>query len=182
MRIGVDTGGTFTDFVFYDNETIKTLKLPSTPKNPVSSILSGLKPFLEKKFTMIYGTTIATNSFLQKKMAKTAFLCTKGFKHILHIGRQTRINLFSLHVEKPPSMVPISLCYGIDERTSNKGIIRKKPDRSEIIKLCEELKSKRVQSISIVFLHSYKNPQNEKVVSKIFKKFYFVVKIFFFIL
>ena len=175
MKIGVDTGGTFTDFVFFDNNTIQTLKVPSSPKNPVSSILSGLKSHPKKKFTMIYGTTIATNAFLQKKMAKTAFLCTKGFRHILHIGRQNRVNLFSLQVKKPPEIIPVSLCYGIDERTLKNGEIQKRPTESDIVKLCEKLKRKNVQSVGIVFIHSYKNPQNERVVAKIFRNYGFSV-------
>ena len=170
MKIGIDTGGTFTDFVFFDKNRIKTFKLPSTPKNPVSSILQGLGPYLKEDFLMVYGTTIGTNSFLQKKMAKTAFFCTKGFKHTLHIGRQNRVNLFSLDVEKPPEIVPVSLCFGIDERTLKSGNIKKKPERSEITELCEELKRKKVESVSVVFLHSYINPENEKAVAEQLRK------------
>lgn len=174
-RIGVDTGGTFTDFVFFRGDTIETLKLPSTPKNPESSVLQGVEPFIKDKIIMIYGTTIATNSLLQKKMAKSAFLCTKGFEHILHIGRQNRINLFSLNVKKPSSIVPLSLCYGIDERTSKDGIVKKRPKKSDIIELCKQLKSKKVKSVGVVFLHSYKNPKNEKFITNILRNFGFYV-------
>ena len=94
IKIGVDTGGTFTDFIFFDGEKIEILKIPSTPQMPHLSILEGLKAFLQKDFFLIHGTTVATNAFLQKKMAKTAFVSTRGFEQILNIGRQNRINLF----------------------------------------------------------------------------------------
>jgi N-methylhydantoinase A len=175
IRIGIDTGGTFTDFVFLDGETILTLKLPSTPGNPALSILEGLSPYMGEDFELVHGTTVSTNAFLQKKMAKCAFLCTKGFEHILYIGRQNRTGLFSLKVEKPSPIVPLSLCFGINERTLKDGIITKEPTREEITRIGEELKKRNVQSVGIVFLHSYKNPQNEKFVAKILRDFGFYV-------
>jgi N-methylhydantoinase A len=175
IRIGIDTGGTFTDFVFLDGETILTLKLPSTPGNPALSILEGLSPYMGEDFELVHGTTVSTNAFLQKKMAKCAFLCTKGFEHILYIGRQNRTGLFSLKVEKPSPIVPLSLCFGINERTLKDGTITKEPGREEITRIGEELKKRNVQSIGIVFLHSYKNPQNEKFAAKILRDFDFYV-------
>ena len=175
IRIGIDTGGTFTDFVFLDGETILTLKLPSTPGNPALSILEGLSPYMGEDFELVHGTTVSTNAFLQKKMAKCAFLCTKGFEHILYIGRQNRTGLFSLKVEKPSPIVPLSLCFGINERTLKDGTITKEPTREEITKIGEELKKRTVQSVGIVFLHSYKNPQNEKFAAKILRDFGFYV-------
>jgi len=175
MRIGIDTGGTFTDFVFFDGETILPLKLPSTPGNPALSILEGLSPYMEEEFELVHGTTVSTNAFLQKKMAKCAFLCTKGFEHILYIGRQNRTHLFSLRVKKPSPIVPLSLCCGINERTLKDGTITKEPTREEITKIGEELKKRNVQSVGIVFLHSYKNPQNEIFTAKILRDFGFYV-------
>ena len=175
IRIGIDTGGTFTDFVFLDGETILTLKLPSTPGNPALSILEGLSPYMGEDFELVHGTTVSTNAFLQKKMAKCAFLCTKGFEHILYIGRQNRTGLFSLKVEKPSPIVPLSLCFGINERSLKDGTITKEPTREEITKIGEELKKRTVQSVGIVFLHSYKNPQNEKFAAKILRDFGFYV-------
>ncbi|UCH93839.1 MAG: hydantoinase/oxoprolinase family protein [Candidatus Aminicenantes bacterium] len=175
IRIGIDTGGTFTDFVFFDGETLYSLKLPSTPRNPALSILEGLKPYMEQDFELVHGTTVSTNAFLQKKMAKSAFLCTKGFQHILYIGRQNRTGLFSLKVKKPFPIVPLSLCCGINERTLKDGTIIRKPTQEEITKIGEELKKRNVQSVGIVFLHSYKNPQNEKFAAQILRDFGFYV-------
>lgn len=175
IRIGIDTGGTFTDFVFFDGETILPLKLPSTPGNPALSILEGLTPYMDQVFELVHGTTVSTNAFLQKKMAKCAFLCTRGFEHILYIGRQNRIELFSLKVKKPSPIVPLSLCCGINERTLKDGTITIEPTREEITRIVEELKRRNVQSVGIVFLHSYKNNQNEKFAAKILRDFGFYV-------
>lgn len=175
LRIGIDTGGTFTDFVFFDGETLLPLKFPSTPKNPALSILEGLTPYMEQDFELVHGTTVSTNAFLQKKMAKSAFLCTKGFEHILYIGRQNRTDLFSLNVTKPFPIVPLSLCCGINERTLKDGSIIEEPTGDEIAGLGEELKKRNVQSVGIVFLHSYKNPRNEKFVAQLLKDFGFYV-------
>jgi N-methylhydantoinase A len=175
MRIGIDTGGTFTDFVFFDGETILPLKLPSTPRNPAVSILEGLTPYMDQDFELVHGTTVSTNAFLQKKMAKCAFLCTKGFEHILYIGRQNRTGLFSLKVKKPSPIVPLSRCFGIHERTLKDGTITHEPTQQEITGIGEELKKRNVLSVGIVFLHSYKNPQNEKFAAKILRDFGFYV-------
>lgn len=177
IRIGIDTGGTFTDFVFDDGQTIKTLKLPSTPDNPARSILQGIKPYVDEQqdFQLIHGTTVSTNAFLQKKMAKSAFICTKGFEHLLYIGRQNRTDLFSLHVRKPHPIVPLSLCFGIDERTLKDGTILKSPNPDDIEKLCLQLKLEEVQAVGIVFLHSYRNPENEQLAANIMREHGFYV-------
>ena len=175
IRIGIDTGGTFTDFVIFDGETLQSFKLPSTPANPALSILEGLNPLVEQDFELVHGTTVSTNAFLQKKMAKSAFLCTRGFEHILYIGRQNRTRLFALQVKKPTPLVPLSLCYGVDERTLKDGVISRDLDPAEIARIGTELKIKNVQSVGIVFLHSYRNPQNEKVAAGILRDLGFYV-------
>ena len=169
LRIGVDTGGTFTDFVFFDGRSIKTLKLPSTPNDPVVSIQDGLKKAENNPFELVHGTTVATNAFLQKRLARGAFLCTRGFEHLLFIGRQNRIDLFSLQVKKPFPVVPLSRCYGIEERTLSDGKILKKVIGSDIQGLVDKLRKMKVTAVGIVFLHSYKNPKNESLVAKILR-------------
>ncbi|MCK4760898.1 MAG: hydantoinase/oxoprolinase family protein [Candidatus Aminicenantes bacterium] len=170
IRIGIDTGGTFTDFVFLENNKLSTLKLPSTPKNPALAILQGLELYAGKDFELVHGTTVSTNAFLQKKMAGCAFLCTKGFEHILYIGRQNRTHLFSLEARKPSPIVPLSLCFGIDERTLKDGTVRQEPSRAEIETLARKLKEKKIEAVGILFLHSYKNPQNEQFTAKILRE------------
>jgi N-methylhydantoinase A len=175
MRIGVDSGGTFTDFVFFDGKEITTLKLPSTPRNPALSILEGVAAAAAQKPVVVHGTTVATNAFLQKKIARTALLCTGGFEHILAIGRQDRVNLFSLQPQKPPLLVPLGLCFGIDERTLQDGTVARPLDRGDIEALAGRLKQKRVQSAAVVFLHAYKNPQNEQLAAEVLRRCGFYV-------
>jgi N-methylhydantoinase A len=177
MRIGIDTGGTFTDFIFFDGENICPFKLPSTPDNPADSILEGLRDFMEggKDFELIHGTTVSTNAFLQKQLPKSAFICTGGFEHLLHIGRQNRTEVFSLKVTKAFPIVPLSLCFGIDERTLKDGTVAREPDSEPVVRLCERLKQEEVRTVGIVFLHSYRNPANEKIVASIMRDFGFYV-------
>jgi N-methylhydantoinase A len=175
MRIGVDSGGTFTDFVFFDGKEITTLKLPSTPRNPALSILEGVAAAVEQKPVVVHGTTVATNAFLQKKIARTALLCTGGFEHIIAIGRQNRVNLFSLQPQKPPLLVPLGLCFGMDERTLQDGTVVRPLNRGDIEALAARLKQKKVQAAAVVFLHAYKNPRNEKLAADVLRRSGFYV-------
>jgi len=175
MKIGIDTGGTFTDFVFYDGEETKILKLPSTPDNPALAILEGLSPLMDQSFELVHGTTVSTNAFLQNKMAKTAFICSQGFQHLLYIGRQNRIKLFSLDVEKLSPLVPLSLCFGLEERTLKDGSKRTSPPHDQILQLKEVLQQQGVQAVGIVFLHSYTAPEHEQQVAQELRKAGFYV-------
>ena len=161
ILIGVDTGGTFTDFVIFKNKTIHSFKLPSSPESPEKTILEGIKPYLNKDFILIHGTTVATNAFLENKMGKTALVTTKGFEDILRIGRQNRINLFSLAPQKAPEIIPDNLRFGIDERTLYSGKVKKSVNLQELIEIKAKLIKKNVRSVAFVFLHSYINGQNE---------------------
>ena len=115
IRIGVDTGGTFTDFVINFNDKIEIKKIPSTPHNPAVAILEGIKEFLNEACppSIIHGTTVATNSLLERKGGRIALITTKGFEDILFIGRQTRRDLYSLRGEQRIPLLPRNLCFGI---------------------------------------------------------------------
>lgn len=170
IQIGIDTGGTFTDIVIYEKGRIITRKVPSNREKPHLTLLQGLSGILDANFELTYGTTIATNAFLEKKGDRTAFLSTKGFEHILHLQRQTRTNLFSLFPEKADSIVDRQDCCGINERILYTGEIIKDIDLRELQEILNKLKEKEIKCVSIVFLHSYKNTFNEKTVEKYFKE------------
>lgn len=174
-RIGVDTGGTFTDFVISDGKIIFSKKIPSSPLNPGKAVFEGTKDYLKFSPTIIHGTTVATNAFLENKTAKTALIVTKGFEHILHIGRQNRLNLFSLKPEKQNPLIPLSFSFGVSERTLFNGQIEKPVKTKELIDIGARLKRENVSSVAILFLHSYANPENEKVAEKILKEMGFNV-------
>ncbi len=169
FRIGVDTGGTFTDFVFYRDGRFSILKIPSTPEDPSKAVLRGLEQ-VKEDFILIHGTTVATNAFLEGKTPPTAFVTTEGFQHLLHIGRQNRINLFSLFPEKPPSIVPLNLCFGLNERVLADGTVERKLEAEEVIELAQRLKEKGIKSVAVTFLHSYRNPCNEKLAAELLRK------------
>ncbi len=165
LQIAVDAGGTFTDFVVCEGKDLKTFKLPSSPKNPAAVIIRGLKKYFRRPFCLIHGTTVATNAFLEGKLAKTAFICTRGFEHILFIGRQDRIDLFNLEITKPPSVIPLNLCIGINERTLNSGKILRGVKKDQIREVISFLKINKIEAAGLVLLHSYKNSKNEDLIS-----------------
>ncbi|MDH5405972.1 MAG: hydantoinase/oxoprolinase family protein, partial [Candidatus Aminicenantes bacterium] len=164
MRIGIDTGGTFTDFVFLTPEGMKVYKVLSTPHNPGEAILKGLRESqaLEERLDIIHGSTVATNALLERKGAKLALLTTQGFQDLLQIGRQTRRELYNIMVEKREPLIPRELCFGVSERTLYDGDVLESVDLAEVDKIVEELKREGVESVAICFLHSYVNPANEQ--------------------
>jgi N-methylhydantoinase A/oxoprolinase/acetone carboxylase beta subunit len=168
--IGVDTGGTFTDFIIYDNGKIESFKLLSNPRNPEQIILEGLKKYLNHRFILVHGTTVATNAFLEKKRGKTALIITKGFKDIFKIGRQNRINLFSLSPIKPEDLISDNFVFEVEERVLYNGKISIKINEKEIIDIIKLLEKRKVKTIAILFLHSYVNNINEKKVKEILEK------------
>ncbi len=166
-RAGIDTGGTFTDFVFFEDGKLRSKKVLSTPQDPSSAVLSGMG---EGTFFAVHGTTVATNAFLEGKTAKTALITTRGFRHILQIGRQIRVNLYGREVEKPPEIVPRELCFGVEERTLAHGRELKPLNRKQLEELAHELEKRGVEAVAVVFLHSYENPSHEVEAGKVLKE------------
>jgi N-methylhydantoinase A/oxoprolinase/acetone carboxylase beta subunit len=172
MRIGIDTGGTFTDFVFFDGKYIQTYKIPSTHFNPSRAILRGLNDCLGDKsrnIEILHGTTVATNALLERKGAKVALITTKGFEDVIEIGRQNRGKLYDLFWERREPLVKKELRFGIKERTSFKGKITNRVSLPEVRKIYLRLKKLKVEGIAISFLHSYANNKNEELVEKFLK-------------
>ena len=167
MRIGIDAGGTFTDFiVVHDNGSIQTFKLRSNPASPASVILAGLGQAASgKRAEVIHGSTVATNALLERKGARTALVTTAGFEDVFHIGRQNRAELYNLTPKLRPPLIPRTLCFGVDERAYFDGTIAHSPSAAEIARLKTRLRRAKVQSIAICFLHAYRNPENEKLVA-----------------
>src|ERR1700688_910509 len=121
MRIGVDSGGTFTDFVvLHDDGRLESFKLRSNPASPASAILAGLNRLgalagSVRKTDVVHGSTVATNALLERKVAKTAFVTTRGFEDLIAIGRQNRPELYNLTPAPARPLVPRELCFGVDE-------------------------------------------------------------------
>lgn len=179
IRIGVDTGGTFTDFAIYTDGKIEIAKIPSTPRNPSLAILKGIQEFLNENFPVlvIHGTTVATNSLLERKGGRIALLTTKGFEDILFIGRQTRSQLYSLKGEPRVPLLPRNRCFGLEERTSASGKVEKGISIRELREIIKKIKKGKTEAVAVSLIHSYANFANEKIIGRELKKEKFLVSL-----
>src|SRR5215470_281518 len=120
LRVGIDTGGTFTDFVVARGSRITSFKVASTPHNPAEAIFAGVNRILADAGStpseIVHGTTVATNALLERKGARTALITTSGFEDVIEIGRQARPELYNLMVTRPAPLVPRKMRFGISER------------------------------------------------------------------
>jgi N-methylhydantoinase A len=164
MRIGVDTGGTFTDFVLVRGGRIEVFKKFSTPREPESAILEGLKGLRPSE--VIHGSTVATNTLLERKGARLALLTTEGFEDVLAIGRQTRRELYNIFVRRPEPLVPAELRLGVRERTLCDGTIERVLDTAQLQELAGFLRSQNVESIAVCLLFSFANGRHENAVAE----------------
>ncbi len=166
IRIGVDTGGTFTDFVIFEDGRISTKKIPSTPRNPSLAILEGVEEFLERNvlLVIIHGTTVATNTLLERKGARIALISTRGFEDILFIGRQIRRNLYSLKGERRNFIVDPRFCFGLDERINSDGLVEKPLSAQNVKSVLRKIKASGVEAAAVCLINSYANPAHENAV------------------
>lgn len=164
MIIGIDTGGTFTDFVLIAKGRVVVHKLLSTPDNPARAVIRGLRAIIEGKepVEVTYGTTVATNALLERKGARVALVTTKGFEDLVEIGRQNRPDLYALEPRKVEPLVPRSLRIGVRERVLVDGRILTPLSDRDLSRGKKLLEKKKVQSVAVCFLHSYLNPLHER--------------------
>ncbi len=168
MRIGIDAGGTFTDFIVcHDSGQLETFKLRSNPRSPASVILAGLAQAAgSEKAQVVHGSTVATNALLERKGVRTALVTTAGFEDVIAIGRQNRPELYNLTPTPRIPIIPRTMCFGVHERAYYDGAIAQAPTRAELQRLKARLGRARVESIAICFLHAYRNPANEKLAAQ----------------
>jgi len=169
IRLGIDTGGTFTDFVVWNEQGLMCRKVPSTPRDPSKAIIQGLNEIFKKiprAIEIIHGTTVGTNAFLERKGVRSALITTRGFEDLIFIGRQNRPELYNFSVQKPKEIITREACFGISERTLANGNIFKSPRRMEVKKLKKIFRKNDIASVAICFLHAYANPKNEQMVGK----------------
>ena len=164
MRIGIDSGGTFTDFVvLHDDGRLESFKLRSNPAAPASVILAGLRRInAPRKSEVIHGSTVATNALLERKGAKTAFVTTAGFEDLIAIGRQNRAELYNLTPAMLKPLVPRDLCFGAKERMLFDGTVETPLSGVDALKK----KLRGVESVAICLLHSYQNDSHERELLK----------------
>ncbi len=168
--IGVDTGGTFTDFIYKKDDKWEVLKIPSTPDNPAEAVLRGLEIIGNDKKVITHGTTVATNTLLERKGAKTALITNRGFEDIIEIGRQNRKRLYDLYYRREEIPVKRENRYGLNCRVNSKGEIIEDLKEDELEDLIDRLKKDNVETVAVSFLFSFLNPYHEKVVKEKIEK------------
>ncbi|MBI3911776.1 MAG: hydantoinase/oxoprolinase family protein [Armatimonadetes bacterium] len=162
LNLGVDIGGTFTDFAIADGGTLRIYKVPSTPEDPALSVVQGLKELgLPVPHRLVHGSTVATNAVLERRGARAALLTTAGFRDVLEIARQTRPQLYALAPRKPPPLIPRALCFEVAERMDRDG--RALVPLSEAGLTCALRAARRAgaESLAVCFLFSFANPAHE---------------------
>jgi len=167
VRVGVDTGGTFTDLVLFDEDTgeLRMTKVLSTPSKPSRAVFDSFaKAGLDTHDVayFVHGTTVATNALIERKGAEVALLTTDGFRDILRIQRVTRPNHFDLHWVKPRHFVPRSRCVGVPERVLRDGSVLVPLDEQRLREEIERLRdSGEVAAVAVSYLFSFVNPEHE---------------------
>jgi N-methylhydantoinase A len=170
MILGVDTGGTFTDFVWFDGCELHIHKVPSTPGRPDDAVMQGIDEMgLPQDFTLNYGTTVATNAFLERKGARIALLTTAGFEDVLVIGRQNRDKLYALCVRRPEPFVSDDCRIGVKERIDASGSVVVPLSIDEIGFIKEKIRSLDPKAIAIVFLFSFINSEHERMMGDVLR-------------
>ena len=177
-RVSADIGGTFTDIVVDDteNNSIKTIKVLSTPENPANAVFNGLNSNLEIENIdfIVHGTTVGLNAFLERKGSRVLLIMTKGVSDTYTIARGDRKELYNVRYTKPGTLVPRKDVYEVEERTMWDGSIKTKLNEDDLSNIAEIINKEDIKAVSICFLHSYVNPQHEiqsrKYLSKLIKE------------
>ncbi|HEV2991346.1 MAG TPA: hydantoinase/oxoprolinase family protein [Candidatus Angelobacter sp.] len=168
IKTAIDSGGTFTDCVWLDGSALRILKVFSTPSDPSQAIAEAVAKIApaDAEVLVLHGTTVGTNTLLQRKGAKVAFVTTAGFEDSIEIGRQHRPKLYDFFFEKDPPLATSEMRFGVDERTSAEGEVLCSPGQTALDSLATQVAAAQPQAIAISLLFSFANSQNEKAVVK----------------
>ncbi len=167
LRVAIDTGGTFTDCVWIHRGRLRMLKVFSTPDDPSQAIVEAIgKINHQGELVILHGTTVGTNTLLERKGARTALVTTAGFEDAIEIGRQARPKLYDFFFDRIEPLVPADLRFGMEERTASDGKILTKPSAADLESLASHVKAKQPNSIAISLLFSFANPGNEQAVAE----------------
>ncbi len=175
LTIGIDTGGTFTDFVLFDSEKSEFAigKVPTTPEEPSHGIVQGLRALVEPDRPLqniIHGTTLAVNAIIERKGVPTGLISTKGFRDVLEIAREKRYDHYDILLELPEPLVPRPLRTEVSERLSNDGTAIVPLDPREVEEVLGRLSGAGIKSIAVSLLHSYMNPAHEREIKALIER------------
>ncbi|MBI3968709.1 MAG: hydantoinase/oxoprolinase family protein, partial [Chloroflexi bacterium] len=166
MNLGVDIGGTFTDFVVLDEGRLAIHKVLST-RDPAQGFLQGLRELaIPSGYSLVHGSTVATNAILERKGVRTALFATKGFGDVIEIGRQTRPSLYDFSAQRPPPFVPAELRFEVDERVDYHGHVLRPARAEQIDELVERLRAADAEAVAVSLLFSFVNPMHERLVAE----------------
>ena len=181
-RIGVDVGGTFTDFVLHDpaRNLVATGKRLTTPDDPSEAIVAGIARLLEETglkpadlHSIVHGTTLVTNTIIERTGCKVGLLTTDGFRDSIEIGRETRYDLYDLFLEAPPTLVPRQLRLEVPERLDVQGNILLPLDEAALIAAARQLvEVEKVEALAIGFLHAWRDPRHERRAAEVIRGLY----------
>jgi N-methylhydantoinase A len=172
LRIAIDSGGTFTDCVWLEGSSLRILKVFSTPADPSQAIAEAVAKIAPAAadVVILHGTTVGTNTLLQRKGARVAFVTTAGFEDSIEIGRQHRPRLYDFFFEKDPPLAPADLRFGVEERTSAEGKVLRAPDQPSLTALATHIAARKPEAIAVSLLFSFANPSNEQQVVQALQK------------
>ncbi|WP_291296893.1 hydantoinase/oxoprolinase family protein [Elioraea sp.] len=179
LRVGVDIGGTFTDFALLDETTgrVTALKIPSDRARPAASVFAGLREFLDGSGARAediayfsHGTTLAVNTILEYNGARTALLVTNGLRDILHIGRHRLPDIFNFFTDMPRPLVRRAHVVEIAERCLADGTVAATVTRAMIEDAVVRLREIGAEAVAVGFLHSYRNPANERATKRLLEE------------
>jgi len=173
LVIGIDTGGTFTDCVYRSGGKLQVLKLRSTPDDPGRAIVEAVEIIAKKTgaedLEIRHGTTVATNTLLERKGARVAFVTTAGFEDTLAIGRQARPSLYNWNTHRPEPLALPERCFGVPERVGAAGSLVRALDTKALADLVKRIRASDAESIAVSLLFSFANPEHERAVGTAFK-------------
>ncbi|WP_309544668.1 hydantoinase/oxoprolinase N-terminal domain-containing protein [Alkalilimnicola ehrlichii] len=167
--VGVDTGGTFTDLVHFDGQSIRTHKVLSTPSAPEQAIIRGVRELglAEMPITVIHGSTVATNAVLEGKGVRTVFIANRGLGDLLTLGRQNRAELYSLQPKSEPPPVPPELCLETGGRLDANGKVVDPLTEADLAALKAALAKLKPASVAINLLFSFLDHRFEQAIEAI---------------
>ncbi|MEC7630154.1 MAG: hydantoinase/oxoprolinase family protein, partial [SAR324 cluster bacterium] len=171
IRLAADIGGTFTDVVLESEAGFQSTKVLTTLNQPEIGVMQGIDELLRLSNIepgqithVIHGTTLGTNTVIERKGAKTAFLTTEGFRDILEMGYEKRYDHYDIYLEKPPPLVPRKYRLPVRERISAEGKVLVELDHNQVLQTIRFLKEEEIEALAVGFLHAYAHPVHEQKV------------------
>jgi N-methylhydantoinase A len=168
IRLAIDIGGTFTDFVLDTGRRSHSLKLLTTPARPEAAVLEGTEELLGRAALrprdlglIIHGTTLATNAIIERKGAEVALIATAGFRDVLAIADEGRFDQYDIFLRKPVPLVARERRFTVPERVDARGEVLRPLDLAAVDAVIDELRRLRIESVAVALMHGYANPQHE---------------------